>query len=790
MRQKLLFFLLLYGAGCEIGLLGSSTQQNLIIIYEYGHVENIDKTLNEKVSDDEHNPLGLGAASCMLLIALYQRAAPILVPAPLWNTILAHRKLFNRYLSDSTTVLNKHYGSTVRFANRNKVAEFKDTCCYVQELYKALEEHIPHINTPESLEKKIWCDLRFDKKNASSYCGSRYDDLMSEVQTYLMCAHIPLQWYWVKKVTEPTSGCEFFLFIPKPLLSSCDGLKLTSYEDVLTSDLLTPKEGIPACYDETLIAVLKMILKGKKSGHNWVFYLVGHGSFSEDAYQQLMHEEREHDSCKQQIQQQLEEEQKWISIMQDYADRIAKKGSRDKDFLIRNHEIARKNSVICRKRCQAIERNRKIVEQNIQDLRGANTIAGISAGHFNSLLTFFNEYCNTKLFFYSSCSAGGKHSVDPYRNALTYKPLMLSYCVIVDTLTEAPSHSICPRMPLSYYSDVHNYYYYAVPSRELVDWDYRIVTCKSSYDFKTFFQKAHAASSKESVKSLLKAVCPMYKIFCKNDEQSETQVTNWIERGYKKVCTWYDSIKKMWRQDGPEKTVPYEELRNLPSIRLSRQAHFRVIDVNSRFLSVSPRFLKKELLGGVCVADTDAILLYAPSIPALKIEKASRDFPAFISMIPGEACHVIDNFEADKSTFSEVVHGFFAINNVKTRKLFYIKKLLCINDLCIKHVPVGSLCSFSDIFLFNRFSKTTLDEKKISGVCFVVGAQFYSLTWDSEKPVPIDLCYRCNKSDEFFHKRFMDAKKDLFRIVAESDAHEVIDLDAIVRGLNSMPGSQ
>jgi hypothetical protein len=784
--------------------------QNLIIVYDYGS-ETIKKSLSDvpskrDVSEEDH-PSGVGAATGMLLTALYQEAAPILVPMPLWHNIVAHKKLFDSFVGSDTATLYKRYGMYQRFKNRKSIAQFKELCVYMHRLYQSLNSYVQTVASDFSrsseLEKSVWEDPLFDKKNAPLALCDMQSALWQELQMYLMCSAVPIDRYVAKKIVSTDDrDAILYLFIPKKMLTQCDGLSFEDLPDVpalLANDLPVKHDSLRDnhSYDTALVPALRRLIKSKnKHDSEWVFYMLGHGSFSDDAHLKIKMEENELERWQQEQVRYEKEEKKWQQTRADLNEQLMhhtirkRKDSyygaanfRFEQTLRRNKEISEQNSALCKEQAAISAKNVEITKANIESLHNANTIAGISVRQFTTLLHLFNAHCKTKLFFYASCSAGGKHFIDAYHDPVTYKPLELTYTVMSDALTEAPSSSVCPTMDVRYYSDVRTRHYYHVLTHKLVNWKAKSIICDSCYNFDNFFTAAHAPATEASISLLLQSVTPVCLPGRTTQDSTESTVIRWVRKGYEKVTLWCKKIKYALSGTSSRDRIEQTELKNLPSVRVKKCGHFRVINVNDSFFSLTTRFLKNNKNTSVSVPDTiDALFLYTPSVtPSLLITSEAGFFPAFISMTPGNASHVLSEIDASKIKFTEIIQGFFAIPKLFTTKIITLKKVSCINDMCIKESVVDSPCTFTDVYVFNRFSLSPVSDEKVNGVMFTVGKKSYIITWNAESLPPIDMAYRCVAAQTSHMKKLRDECVQLKPLFSPDSSAELITISEIAR---------
>ncbi len=203
---------------------------------------------------------------------------------------------------------------------------------------------------------------------------------------------------------------------------------------------------------------------------------------------------------------------------------------------------------------------------------------------------------------------------------------------------------------------------------------------------------------------------------------------------------------------------------NMPLVKFPGTEWFMVPALKEEVLQIgkvmaATRDPKKKLV----LADQKAILLYAPEIPfsigyaKRMIDKDKvRQEPLVVSMIPGNACHLLKDIDASEYEASRVLMSFFGYPDVLSEKFFFIHSIHATNDVLSTLPRVSSV--LSDVFCINHAQLDTSAIKKIfSGaiptssnvICFTLEDVAYGWVWPSEgrinfsgnTPIKIDAGY-------------------------------------------------
>lgn len=643
-------------ASCPlIGFVGSTRE--IVIFSEYGRNENIDKTLEQ----DPHEPMrpaGLGAASNLLLTALYQEV-PVLVPASLWQTIVDHKQVFDVLtgpLSDND--LYKRYGSYNRFKNRDELLSMRTYLKHVREAYTRTQNALENAPTLEKCARQLE-DIKNDLlKKSSLYKGTMNDFKWLEITRFALCAFLPLDRYLVKEIT---ATAPFYLFIPKKTLPAPKsphdeekqlGLKIHSFSTV--KDPYRVKAA-KTYYSPTLLQEVLERLFIKKNEvaptevQRWTIFIMGHGTFSEQAQKSL---------------------KKVKSTL--------KKIDLKKKHLEKSGELKSQTTLAF------LEEHRSRFMRKAQELEEANKIAGLPIKSFQHVVRFSEDSLDTGLFFYSSCSAGGKHSLDAFEH--DGQPMRFSFPIVIDTLLEAPAFTFPGELRLE--ACVEKTMPLIVD--KLINWKERRIILDAPYDFASFF--ANARAPKPVPSCVGKCI---------------TSMTAFL----KKAAGSFD--------------IPMQpnDVNNVLSIRLPRETHFSAVDPAHLFcIAPSTSF--------TVPADKQLVFFTQPETAKIDLT-AHKTCPFFCSLTPGKAMHTIKELYAPSYTLASLAQQFFPVEELNVSKLIHIHTLYCKNE---KNV----LTCYQDVYLFNKVPHPCYPKKHApgSGILFIHNQRGYRSLWPFHMPAP------------------------------------------------------
>ena len=596
-------------------LAASPSAREMIIIYECGATESLAKSLMEG-AEVCNQPAGLGAASGMLLTALYQEAAPIIVPVPLWQTIVEHKRVFDDFVTLDYAELTKKYACRARFKGQDTCASFQDCCRYLDRLYKRFSEFVRLSDAKQQqLEKLIRLDPLFDKSSAPPALQNLASPLWQELWLYLICSYVPLERYFLKRIIHPLhQKAPFYLFIPHSYRAHCLkertvidwrddrisheeyvlGIMHEQYPFVMQPFSLEPlsSDSVQAYHDSFLPLMRELfITKERFPAHvagEWIFYMIGHGSFDQEAPARIAHEKKALESCYRDLRTLVKQKKAWQAKTGDLKKVLDRQGKNYDTYVAESYIRAQSNVQLCQENIKKCLGNIQVTKSNIALLNSANNIAGLSRGQFTKFLRFLDRLLMTRLFFYSSCSAGGQHFLDAYWDPRHHQPLTLSFTVVADVLTEAPSLLVAPRILLSYYQDRLQGQFFDIPYSALVDPQRQALAIDSPYKLRLFFDRAGCEPvTAGSLKDLLGCCSPLL-VSKQPLEDAQVFTCSWkayCQTAWRVVCRWFEKV--FFRVPRAHRPLKREHVRNIPSIRLPFATSFRVIDVQGSFFSLS-----------------------------------------------------------------------------------------------------------------------------------------------------------------------------------------------------------
>lgn len=767
-----LIWLLLWGMSTE-GFVAST--RDLMILSEYGHSENIYRTL-EQDSRESTRPAGLGAASNLLLTALYQDI-PILVPTGLWSAIVEHKKLFDAFTQSTLDQLVARYGSYTRFRDTSQLSMLRQLLIYCKQNYQQVSEALETASQTEqsleTLEKKIHTIL----KRRVPAPIKQIDSLSwIEASRFALCAFVPLGRYIIKEITPVSgSGPGFYLFLPKTLSHALGlnekeltrkkevgqgltaqekalGLKINKFADVKDPFVVRdPRECTASSFAGLIQALRSLFIKrGEVKDtelQKWTLFIMGHGLFCEEAKQDLKQVSS--------IVNNLEKEAVNFRI------EVSKWNKRTKMYrsaahtLSSHHELTQKKLVdkikvraqTAKVNLKSYHRKYKQASQTLSHhrrqttiLANANKVVGLPLSEFQQLLLFFEEALNMGLLFYSSCSAGGKQFVDTFDN--NGKQLRLSYPVLADTLSEAPAvtfHADLRLEPPSLQTKT-------IALNKLIDWQDKRIILDAVYDFKSFFKLSH--SIKPTVEDLYLCLASLTPCFSasKNDN----------------FC------------------LQANDINNLISIRLPQHTSFSAIDNADCFFTVDQAVQQTARGSSQTLSvppSAQLIALISPTLEApLSIAQSAKKCPFFVSLIPGKAMHTLQTVDAAPHDLISLLSHFFPCEELNVPKLIRIQELIC-ND---NHSQESMI--LENVELFNYVQVPGVRNIPQNGAIFTLKGEQYMITWPFNQPFDSSLIQDLlptvhAQTTCHYLKAFFENANDLSKAIEQKNA--VLSLEQV-----------
>lgn len=264
------------------------------------------------------------------------------------------------------------------------------------------------------------------------------------------------------------------------------------------------------------------------------------------------------------------------------------------------------------------------------------SIVGLKLDDFKKLLDFLEHTINVRLLIYNSCYAAGLNTEIIYKDAKSAIQRTYSFAIITQAITDAPVAGLRVMVELSR--------------------DGRL-TLETFENFADFLK-----------------------------EVTSSEVVN-----YEKAATTIFPLL-------PKEELKFSEAQvwgNIPQIKLPGIEWFSVMASRKDIVSIGSILAKtrdpRKSLNVVNFFKTDpkAILLYAADIP-FELVIDSKNLEAIISMIPGDAVHVLKRISSSTKNPKEILNWFMAISMLDSYKIFFIEEINTIKNVIIYNKKIPS----------------------------------------------------------------------------------------------------
>lgn len=256
-----------------------------------------------------------------------------------------------------------------------------------------------------------------------------------------------------------------------------------------------------------------------------------------------------------------------------------------------------------------------------------DTIVGMKIQDFKKIHNYIQNDIYCHLLVYSSCYGAGQNLESLYKDNTSIIQTTLSFPIITQAITDAPTLATQPTVKLR-----NNNELYLDPGNLNFVKFISIVTNLNGIDY---LSAAKSLSAKQD----------LFGDYWANAPQIKLPGTEWF------------SIL-----ESPKKIV------SIGSILSHARDPEKPLDL-AKFFKTEP----------------EVILLYASKI-SFELIINSKNLDAFISMIPGDATHIIERISSTNTgnTRSEnIINSFMVIEGLASTKIFYIKKLNELDDVII-----------------------------------------------------------------------------------------------------------
>ena len=661
MFKKLSFYLV--AVIFNATLLGNSLpNREMIILLETYNNETLNKTLEApniyRYGEIVH-PVGIGAISVSLLVALYQQAAPIIANKSLIKNIIDHQNLFFDFINLDRKTLHQKYYKYNRFRGRMAFDIFRKNCQRTSNLTleankmlsnlikdgnNNFDQILDHISKHPKLQGDSYPEIRDAITNAS-YINS----INLEMKILFLCSSIDFYTNWdIKQVNS-----DIFLLIPKNYIKNLDinvhtetavpqnkiakytnlelelGLKIDhmktikrDFFDEQPIQSCTREISIPKSLEQIFLTVddIKTAHYHKLLKHTWSIHMSGHGEPQNIQFNVLP--------------QLYELKNLYTSKLGTgktliYEENISKH--------IKNQNLISKHNQKYVAKIKKLDQEIKKIEERkrLNNKLDQAMINSLSINEFRDILKFFNDKIETAFLYYFSCFSAGQHLVEPYQEK--GKSLILKYTVMTGTLSENESLQEIPFINIPpYFTEQHQFIFNSMDISD-IDIKSKKLCMTTSLQFGNFF------------KLLRKGI--------------HNNPNNLILLPY--------SLHPHVNQFG--KILP-QKIANIPLVRYANTNHFQTILHDNSSTILDNKNCTKPL-----IINTISSLIYSDYISGkITLNKLEDEqIPKLVSMTPGSALHVFEEINSSTLNLKEIINSFLTFPELNSSKIFWIKKLQC-----------------------------------------------------------------------------------------------------------------
>jgi len=666
--------------------------REMIILLETNDCETIDKTLEApniyRYAEIMH-PVGVGAISISLLVALYQEAAPIIANKSLIKNMVDHQTLFTDFANLNRKTLFEKYSKYNRFRGRLTLDNFKANCRLTNNLTQEVNKMISNLTEQgtynfDQILKTIANHPKFqgesypEVRNAmenSSYINSVH----LEMQILLLCCSMDLDKNWdIKQVNN-----DIFLLIPKnyinkmgisvnqPILEAHDqtpkftdlelelGLKIDHMKTVKSHFFNQPSIGSDTrniSFTKSLEQIFLTAQDIKKDDsrktfkHIWSIHMSGHGEPQDIQLSILPQLYKLKTLYKSKV-----VSGKALHTGKHFSEHIKNQNQ------IYNYNQKELNTI--KKldyEIKKIEERKKLNNKLDQAM-----INSLSIHEFRDILKFFNTDIETAFLYYFSCFSAGPHLMEPYEEK--GKSLILNYTVITGTVAENESLQEIPFINIPPYFTEKN---------------------------ESIFQPFHILDVDIKNKKLCMTTTLRFDNFFKLLRES-------VHNDPKKFILLPYSLHPHIDEFGK---IISRRVANIPLVRYPKTDHFQPISYDNSSVILDTKNSTEPI-----IIDKLTGLIYSDYIIGkITLNKIGKDkeIPKLVSMVPGFALHVFEEICSTTLNLNEIVNSFLTFPELGSSKIFWIKKLECSqkNDLNKQGITYKDI-----IILRNIFNSNTLD---------------------------------------------------------------------------------
>lgn len=690
-------------------LCNSLPNREMIILLDTINYETLDKTLNApniyRYNEILH-PVGINATTISLLIALYQQATPIIANKSLIKNIIDHQNLFSDFVNLDRKTLHGKYYQYNRFRGRMTLDNFRKDCQRTSNLMSEVNKMLSNLIRDET---NNFVQILDQVTKHPNFQGDSFPELQNaientsyirslnlEMRLFILCTWIDFDKDWeIKQVND-----DIFLLIPKNYVKNLGlnfsqktleiaqnyfvnftdlelelGLKVDHIKTINRSffeqQSIRSNTTIPFVKSLEQIFLTIDAIKTIKSKKA----LKHIWSIYMSGHGLAKHPQLD-------ILPQLYELEKLYKAKLSPTESIRHpKNVKNQKYVNKirklNHEI---------KKSEKLNYKENKIDQGM--------INSLSINEFRDVLKFLNNKIETAFVYYSSCYSAGPHLIEPYLE--NGKPLKLKYTVMTGTPAENIALQQIPFINIPpYFTEKHG----------------------SLYE-PTDISQIDIANKKLSMITPLK-FDNFFKLLRKG-----------IHNNFKNLILLPYSLNPHVDQFG--KILP-ERIANIPLVRVANSDHFQPIPNDNSAVIIDKTNDSKSI-----TINKNATLIYSDYISAevtLNKLEADKEIPKLVSMIPGFALHTFEKMSSSTLSLKEIVNSFLTFPELGSSKIFWIKKLKCLNgnDLNKKNEIFNDVIIMRNVFNSNALALCSDEEPLTLENCayFSTSANRESkLTWD------------------------------------------------------------
>ena len=660
----LLFNIYNYGIAADTKI----PDREIIILLETINYETLDKTLNAsnayKYKEILH-PVGMGATTISMLIALYQKAAPIIANKSLIKNIIDHQNFFSDFLNLDRHALRMKYGQYDRFQGQSTLDNFRKNCRRTNELTSAVNTMLGNLIKNETNDFNQIMDQII---NNQSFQGNAFEDIKNtiadtstikslnlEMRMFTLCSWIDFKKDWqIKQVNDDT-----FLLIPNnytknlnlnlPILQQQQaqftelelqlGLKIDHMKNIgrefFEQQITSSNQQVSFAKSLEHIFItsddIKKIGSPQPSKNIWSVYMSGHGLCK---HPQLEILPQLYDLKKLFIQKLSSPKFK------DCLEHLKNRHKNLNDAHVYNckhHNLFNKQINKLSMLNKEINKSEKLKHSDSKIDQGM--INSLAIGEFKDVLKFLNNNIETAFLYYSSCYSGGPHLTDPYME--NGKPLNLKYMIMAGTPAENMSLQEFPFINIPPYFNAKDALLFEPMDITQIDIVNKKLALSTPLKFGQFFELLRKGTH--------------------ND--------------FKNLILLPYSLHPHVDSSG---NIIGQRIANIPLVRLANADCFQPIPNDNSIAIVDSTTSAKPL-----VIEKEIALIYSDHIAGkitLNQLGKSQEIPKMLSMVPGFALHAFEEVCSSTLNINEIVNSFLTFPELASAKIFWIKKLECINS--------------------------------------------------------------------------------------------------------------